>query len=64
MARKYKNPKKPNIISLRISDDDMEIVQQVMDSTNTRASDLMRDAFAMIRARWEMSLCAETPLEN
>lgn len=64
MTRKYKNPKKPNIVSLRISDDEMEIVQKVMDLTNSKASDLMRDAFALIKARWEMAMSAETPLQN
>jgi|GEM_PF-6654137 len=64
MTRKYKNPKKPNIVSLRISDDEMEIVQKAMDLTNSKASDLMRDAFALIKARWEMAMGAETPLEN
>ena len=64
MTKKYKNPKKPNIVSLRISDDEMEIVQQVMELTDSKASDLLRDAFALIRARWEMSLRADAPLEN
>ena len=35
-----------------------------MELTNSKASDLLRDAFALIKARWEMSLSAEFPLEN
>ena len=64
MARKYKNPKKPNIVSLRISDDDMEIVQRAMELTNSKASDLMRDAFSLIKARWEMSISAQATMKH
>jgi hypothetical protein len=35
-----------------------------MELTNSKASDLLRDAFALIKARWEMSLSAGAPLEN
>lgn len=53
--RKYKNPKKPNIISMRISDEEMESIQQIMEQTNKRATDLMREAFALFASRWEVS---------
>ncbi len=64
MTRKYKNPRKPNIISLRISDEEMQAIQQVMNATNAKASDLMRDAFALIKAQWEMSGTTNTPLKS
>ena len=58
MPKKYKNPKKPNIISIRISDDEMETVQQLMDTSSKRASELMREAFTLFRAQWEISAMA------
>lgn len=55
MPRKYKNPKKPNIVSMRITDDEMVSIQQIMELTEKRPADLMRDAFMMFKAHWEMS---------
>jgi len=60
MPRKYKNPKKPNIVSMRIADDEMENIQRLMEQTNKSASDIMRDAFSMFKAHWEMSGSAHT----
>ncbi len=64
MPRKYKNPKKPNVISVRIADDEMENIQQLMGAMNKSASDLMRDAVAMLMAQWEMSRSAESFVKN
>jgi MOSC domain-containing protein YiiM len=44
---KYKSPHKPNVISMRISDDEMKVVKELMDFTNKGASELMRDAFRL-----------------
>ena len=52
MAQKYKNPKKPNIVSFRVTDDEMAEVQKLMDATSKRASDLMREAYQLLRAEW------------
>jgi MOSC domain-containing protein YiiM len=50
--RRYKNPKKPNIISVRITDEEMEVVQQLMDATSKRASEVMREAFILLKSEW------------
>jgi len=59
MGRKYKNPKKPNIVSVRITDDEMAMVQQLMDATSKRASELMREAFLMFKSEWHLAGMAE-----
>lgn len=58
MHRKYKNPRKPNIISMRISDEEMESIHQIMEETDKRATDLMREAFALFASRWQMTRTA------
>lgn len=50
--------KKPNIVSIRITDQEMEDIKQIMDRTNRRASDLMRDAFELFATKWEVSRVA------
>jgi exoribonuclease R len=60
MARKYKNPRKPNIVSMRIADDEMECIQRLMEQMNKSASDVMRDAFALFRSHWEVSDTAKS----
>ncbi|HZV80880.1 MAG TPA: ribbon-helix-helix domain-containing protein [Geobacteraceae bacterium] len=47
---KYKVPHKPYVISLRISDDEMEYIQELMRATNKGASELMRDAFHLFKS--------------
>ena len=42
---KYKAPHKPYVISLRLSDDEMRNIHELMEATNKGASELMRDAF-------------------
>lgn len=64
MPRKYKNPRKPYIVSMRITDDEMECIQQLTSQMNKSASDLMRDAFTLFRSRWEMATPAGTLVEN
>ena len=56
--------KKANIISFRMSDEEREIVQQLMESKNKRASSIMREAFNLFREQWEMSRRMETPIQN
>ncbi|HTG82338.1 MAG TPA: hypothetical protein VL949_10370 [Geobacteraceae bacterium] len=60
MPRKYKNPRKPNIVSMRIADDEMECIQRLMEQMNKSASDVMRDAFALFRSHWELSGTAKS----
>ncbi|HEY6871802.1 MAG TPA: hypothetical protein VI298_03630 [Geobacteraceae bacterium] len=64
MPRKYKNPRKPYIVSMRITDDEMECIQQLTSQMNKSASDLMRDAFVLLRSRWEMAAPAGTFAKN
>jgi len=44
---KYKVPQKPYVVSLRISDDEMDHVRELMNMTNKGASELMREAFKL-----------------
>lgn len=55
MARKYKNPKRPHIVSMRITDEEMEKVRRLSEMTELTAADLMREAFTLLRQRWELS---------
>ena len=44
---------KPTIVSVRISDDQMENITRLMEKTNKTASDIMREAFHMMADRFE-----------
>lgn len=46
-----KNVRKTNILSVRISDREMEYLRKVMDRTSQNASDVMRDAFRALYER-------------
>lgn len=49
---------KPNIVSMRVSDDEMEDLSRIMELTNRKASDIMRDAFRLLASRFsEASTC-------
>jgi predicted DNA binding CopG/RHH family protein len=45
MKRKYKEITKDTVVSVRISDDEMQNVKQLMEVTNLPASEIMRKAF-------------------
>lgn len=47
MKRKLKETTKDRVISLRISDAEMEHVRQLMEVTNLSASEVMRKAFQL-----------------
>jgi hypothetical protein len=64
MSRKYKNPKKPNIVSVRVTDEEMATVQQLMDATSKRASDLMREALLLFTSELKLAAMAETSLDS
>jgi hypothetical protein len=64
MPRKYKNPRKPYIVSMRITDDEMECIQQLTTQMNKSASDLMRDAFTLFRSQWEIAVSPGSFAEN
>jgi predicted transcriptional regulator len=61
---KDKSNKKANIISIRMSDDEREEIQRMMDSRNKKASFIMREAFALFKEQWEMSRRMDTLIEN
>lgn len=42
---------KTNILSVRISDREMEYVRKIMEKTSQSASEVMRDAFRALRDR-------------
>ena len=47
---KYRVPQKPYVISLRISDDEMKNIRELMQVTNKAASELMREAFHLFKS--------------
>ncbi|HBG04536.1 MAG: hypothetical protein A2075_10285 [Geobacteraceae bacterium GWC2_58_44] len=61
---KDKTNKKGNIISIRMSDEERDEVQRLMDSRNKKASFIMREALTLFREQWEMSRRMETPIQN
>ena len=42
---RYKHPQKPYVVSMRITDDEMQSIHELMELTNKGASELMREAF-------------------
>lgn len=50
MGRMRENPRY-NVISMRISDEERETLQQIMDATNKSVSDIMRDAMALFKTQ-------------
>lgn len=59
-----KNGRKGNIISIRMSDEERDAVQKMMESRDKKASFIMREAFNLFKEQWEMSRRMETPIEN
>jgi MOSC domain-containing protein YiiM len=55
---KYKVPQKPYVVSLRISDDEMKQIRELMQVTNKAASELMREAFHLFKAQAVQTLTA------
>jgi predicted transcriptional regulator len=61
---KDKSNRKGHIISIRMSDEERDEVQRLMDSKNKRASSIMREALTLFREQWELSRRLETPVQN
>lgn len=55
---KYKDPQKPYVVSMRISDDEMRNIQELMRLTNKGASELMREAFQLFKTEVVPTLTA------
>jgi len=53
MRKKLYTFTKPTIVSARISDDEMESVERLMEVTNMTASQLMRQAFRLMVERFK-----------
>ena len=56
--------KKANIISIRMSDEERDVIQKMMDTRNKKASFIMREAFALFKEQWEMSRRMDDLIEN
>lgn len=50
MGRMRENPRY-NVISMRISDEERETLQRIMDRTNKSVSDIMREAMELVKTR-------------
>jgi MOSC domain-containing protein YiiM len=55
---KYKLPQKPYVVSLRISDDEMKQIRELMQVTNKAASELLREAFHLFKTEIAQTLTA------
>jgi hypothetical protein len=50
MGRMRENPRY-NVISMRISDEERETLERIMDSTKKSISDIMREAMELVKTR-------------
>lgn len=53
---KYKTPLKPYVVSMRISEDEMENIRELMQVTNKAASEVMREAFHLFKTNVAQTL--------
>lgn len=61
---KDKSNRKANIISIRMSDDEYDVILQMMSTRNQRVSFIMREAFSLFKEQWEGSRRMDSPIEN
>ncbi|MBP1752101.1 MAG: hgtR [Geobacteraceae bacterium] len=52
MGRMRENPRY-NVISMRISDEERELLQEIMNSTHKSVSDIMREAMVLFKREWD-----------
>lgn len=52
MGRMRENPRY-NVISMRISDEERETLQEIMQTTQKSMSDIMREAMELFKSKWE-----------
>lgn len=50
MGRMRENPRY-NVISMRISDEERETLEMIMDTTKKSVSDIMREAMELVKAK-------------
>ena len=58
MGRMRENPRY-NVISMRISDEERETLQQIIDTTQMSVSDIMREAMELFKRRMTSNLGQE-----
>jgi len=51
MGRMRENPRY-NVISMRISDEEREMLQLIMQTTEKSMSDIMREAMELFKSKW------------
>ena len=51
MGRMRENPRY-NVISMRISDEEREMLEDIMESTHKSVSDIMREAMILFKKEW------------
>lgn len=52
MGRMREHPRY-NVISMRISDEERETLQEIMKTTQKSMSDIMREAMELFKSKWE-----------
>lgn len=52
MGRMRENPRY-NVISMRISDEERELLQEIINSTHKSVSDIMREAMVLFKREWD-----------
>jgi predicted DNA-binding protein len=52
MGRMREHPRY-NVISMRISDEERETLQEIMQTTQKSMSDIMREAMELFKSTWE-----------
>ncbi|WP_429886569.1 hypothetical protein [Geoalkalibacter halelectricus] len=56
--------RKTNILSVRVSDHEMEYVREIMERTSRSASEVLRDAFRSLCEHGDQTLAASRPCER
>jgi len=52
MGRMRENPRY-NVISMRISDEERDTLEQIMQTTHKSVSDIMREAMELFKRKWD-----------
>lgn len=52
MGRMRENPRY-NVISMRISDEERDTLEQIMQTTQKSVSDIMREAMELFKNKWD-----------
>ena len=55
---------KSNIVSIRMSDEEFNAMQRIMNARNKRASAVLREALVLFKEQWDLSRRLETATEN